>query len=145
MGDSLSTTERAMNALFDLPQDCYGRLRYTLEEEPRSYPRARETDMQLIRHLQGLLPDIIDNTPETGRMLVKYVTHFKTLEGVEAVHCLLTKAFPTGDIFRMVGMRASILMTQYEEDWIAAFGYHPLEQDNRQPAGQPNPPVPCPL
>ena len=122
----LLPTEVAMNALFDLPAECYGRLRYTLENEPGSYKKARETDLRLLQHLQGLLPSITDNIPEAGRALAKYVTHFKTLEGVQAVHKELTRAFPTGDIFRLVDMRASTLMTQYEEDWVATFGHHPL-------------------
>lgn len=141
----LSATESAMNALFDLPQACYGRLHYTLEEEPGRYPQARETDGQLLRHLQGLLPDISENTPETGRMLAKYVTHFKTLEGVEAVHRLLTQAFPAGDIFRMVDLRASTLITQYEEDWVATFGRHPLAVEHEGPSRPPVSPAPRPL
>ena len=139
MMTDLSATEHAMNELFALPDQYYGRLRYTLEDEPGRYPQARETDTQLLRHLQRLLPDITENSREVGMMLAKYVTHFKTLEGVEAVHKALTSAFPTGEIFRMVDMRASMLMTQHEEDWIATFGHHPLVIERVQISPEPAP------
>lgn len=125
----LSPTECAINALFDLPFETYGRLRYTLEEDRSTYKAARETDGKMLRHLQKLLPDITDNNRESGFALAKYLTHLKTLEGVEAAHKLIKGVFPQGEIFRQVDYRADRLVTPYEEEWVAAFGRHPLDWD----------------